>query len=105
MVRYFKDLCDDLVNGIKSSFEQMEKDGKLKENTTFKDVAEYAGRHVILSEEKTNDLSEYAVFLPHWNIFDNDELTKKWVNIQKYSTKRLEFYDEVYEEWLKKYPD
>ena len=46
-----KDSCDTLVNGIIDAHVEMHTAGLLKEDTTFEEVAEWAGRHVLITEE------------------------------------------------------
>lgn len=41
-----------ILEGIKYAKEMMQKDGLFKETTTFEELADYAGRHVLITEQK-----------------------------------------------------
>lgn len=49
-IRYLKDIVDDLVEGIKGVHKEMDEKGLLTETTTFEEMADYAGKHVLLTE-------------------------------------------------------
>jgi hypothetical protein len=51
-----KDSCDTLVSGIIEAHKAMDKEGLLKEDTTFEEVAEWAGRHILITEEPTPNM-------------------------------------------------
>jgi hypothetical protein len=48
--RSFHQICNDLVEGIKGVYKEMDEKGLLKEDTTFEEAAHYAGQHVLLTE-------------------------------------------------------
>ena len=46
---------NDILEGMKKSKESMIKDGLWNEDTTFEEWSEYAGRHVLLTEQEESD--------------------------------------------------
>ncbi len=58
-VRYLKDICDDLINGIKGVHKEMDEKGLLTETTTFEEMADYAGKHVLLTEMTDEEYEAY----------------------------------------------
>jgi hypothetical protein len=54
-MRSFEDICDDILEGMKQTKEDMIKDGLWTDQTTFEEWAEYAGRHVRLTEQETKE--------------------------------------------------
>lgn len=48
----FKSITDAILEGMKSTKEEMIKEGLWNENTTFEDWAKYAGSHVKITEQK-----------------------------------------------------
>lgn len=51
----FYKIADDLIEGVKSIHEEMNEKGLLNESTTFEEMADYAGKHVLISERSETD--------------------------------------------------
>lgn len=49
----YENFCENILEGLKQSKEDMMKDGLWTEKTTFEEWAEYAGRNVRLNEQET----------------------------------------------------
>lgn len=56
--RSFKDILDNLLEGIKGVQEEMKEKGLLTDETTFEEMADYAGKHVQLREMSEEEYKE-----------------------------------------------